>query len=66
MQTIKFGFGQSVPRKEDDPLLRGVGRYVADLTPRESLQAVVLRSPHAHARFSDSMLRRHGQCRALT
>ena len=51
MQTIKFGFGQSVPRKEDDPLLRGVGRYVADIAPRETLQAVVLRSPHAHARF---------------
>lgn len=27
MQTVKFGFGQSVPRKEDDPLLRGFGRY---------------------------------------
>jgi aerobic carbon-monoxide dehydrogenase large subunit len=51
MQTIKFGFGQSVLRKEDDPLLRGVGRYVADIAPRETLQAVVLRSPHAHARF---------------
>jgi aerobic carbon-monoxide dehydrogenase large subunit len=51
MQTIKFGFGQSVLRKEDDPLLRGVGRYVADIAPRETLQAVVLRSPHAHARY---------------
>jgi aerobic carbon-monoxide dehydrogenase large subunit len=51
MQTIKFGFGQSVIRKEDDPLLRGVGRYVADIAPREMVQAVVLRSPHAHARF---------------
>jgi carbon-monoxide dehydrogenase large subunit len=51
MQTIKFGFGQSVVRKEDDPLLRGVGRYVADIVPRETLEAVVLRSPHAHARF---------------
>jgi aerobic carbon-monoxide dehydrogenase large subunit len=51
MQTIKFGFGQSVLRKEDDPLLRGVGRYVADIAPRETLQALVLRSPHAHARF---------------
>jgi aerobic carbon-monoxide dehydrogenase large subunit len=51
MQTIKFGFGQSVLRKEDDPLLRGVGCYVADIAPRDTLQAVVLRSPHAHARF---------------
>src|SRR4029077_17061739 len=51
MQTIKFGFGQSVLRKEDDPLLRGLGRYVADIAPRGTLHAVVLRSPHAHARF---------------
>jgi aerobic carbon-monoxide dehydrogenase large subunit len=51
MQAVKFGFGQSVLRKEDDPLLRGVGRYVGDVAPRETLYAVVLRSPHAHARF---------------
>jgi aerobic carbon-monoxide dehydrogenase large subunit len=51
MQALKFGFGQSVPRKEDDPLLRGRGRYVADVAPSETLHAVVLRSPHAHARF---------------
>jgi carbon-monoxide dehydrogenase large subunit len=52
MQALKFGFGQSVLRKEDDPLLRGRGRYIADVTPRETLHAVVLRSPHAHARFN--------------
>jgi aerobic carbon-monoxide dehydrogenase large subunit len=51
MQALKFGFGQSVQRKEDDPLLRGVGRYIGDVAPRETLHAVVLRSPHAHARF---------------
>src|SRR5262245_28050595 len=51
MQAVKFGFGQSVLRKEDDPLLRGLGRYVADVAPHETLDAVVLRSPHAHARF---------------
>src|SRR5271169_480060 len=50
MQAVKFGVGQSVKRKEDDPLLRGRGRYVADAAPRETLHAVVLRSPHAHAR----------------
>ena len=50
-QALRFGFGQSVQRKEDDPLLRGLGRYVADIAPRETLHAVVLRSPHAHARF---------------
>jgi carbon-monoxide dehydrogenase large subunit len=51
MQALKFGFGQSVLRKEDDPLLRGVGRYIGDVAPRETLHAVVVRSPHAHARF---------------
>jgi carbon-monoxide dehydrogenase large subunit len=51
MQAPKFGFGQSVLRKEDDPLLRGLGRYIADLEPDQSLHAVVVRSSHAHARF---------------
>ena len=51
MQVAKFGFGQSVLRKEDDPLLRGRGRYIADTTPRGTLHAVIVRSPHAHARF---------------
>ena len=49
MQEAKFGFGQSVVRKEDDPLLRGFGRYIADAAPRDTLHAVVPRSPHAHA-----------------
>jgi aerobic carbon-monoxide dehydrogenase large subunit len=49
--TMKFGFGQPLTRKEDDPLLRGVGRYVADISPGNLLHAVVVRSPHAHARF---------------
>jgi carbon-monoxide dehydrogenase large subunit len=50
--TIKFGFGQALTRKEDDALLRGAGCYVADVAPAATLHAVVLRSPHAHARFS--------------
>ncbi|MGH6725095.1 MAG: xanthine dehydrogenase family protein molybdopterin-binding subunit, partial [Pseudolabrys sp.] len=50
--TMKFGFGQALTRKEDDPLLRGAGRYVADVAPDATLHAVMLRSPHAHARFS--------------
>src|SRR3954471_4097083 len=48
---MKFGVGQSVKRKEDDALLRGAGRYVADHAPANLLHAVLLRSPHAHARF---------------
>jgi carbon-monoxide dehydrogenase large subunit len=51
MRTISFGFGQSVTRKEDDALVRGAGRYVSDIAVAGALQAVVLRSPHAHARF---------------
>ena len=51
MQPTKFGFGQPVLRKEDDALLRGNGRYVADHAPAGLLHATVLRSPHAHARF---------------
>src|SRR5262250_2328295 len=50
MPPARFGFGGAVRRKEDDALLRGRGRYVADHAPAGSLHAVVLRSPHAHAR----------------
>jgi len=51
MPAPKFGTGQPVTRKEDDALLRGAGCYVADHAPPGCLHAVVLRSPHAHARF---------------
>jgi carbon-monoxide dehydrogenase large subunit len=49
---MKFGIGQAVTRKEDAPLLRGAGRYVADHMPDGALHAIVVRSPHAHARFA--------------
>src|ERR1700722_2599324 len=58
--TIKFGFGQPLTRKEDDVLLRGAGRYVADVAPAATLHAVMLRSPHAHARFGFQDLERVG------
>jgi carbon-monoxide dehydrogenase large subunit len=48
---MKFGISQAVTRKEDDAFLRGNGRYVADLVPPGACRAVVLRSPHAHARL---------------
>jgi carbon-monoxide dehydrogenase large subunit len=51
MHAPKFGVSQSVTRKEDDALIRGRGRYVADVAPAGTLHAMVLRSPHAHARF---------------
>jgi len=50
--AMKFGVGQALTRKEDDPLLRGQGRYVADFAPDGALHGVVVRSPHAHARFT--------------
>jgi aerobic carbon-monoxide dehydrogenase large subunit len=51
MTPAKFGFGAPARRKEDDALVRGAGRYVADCAPAGALHAVVLRSPHAHARY---------------
>src|SRR5215471_8926593 len=49
---IKFGVGQSVLRKEDDALIRGKGRYTDDHGPAAALHALMLRSPHAHAKFT--------------
>jgi carbon-monoxide dehydrogenase large subunit len=51
MTQHKFGIAQPARRKEDAALLRGAGRYVADYTPPGTLHAVVVRSPHAHAKF---------------
>src|SRR5262249_22981236 len=33
MNVVKFGFGQAVPRLEDEALVRGKGRYVSDYAP---------------------------------
>jgi 2-furoyl-CoA dehydrogenase large subunit len=42
--------GRSIPRFEDAALLAGRGRYIDDLgVPPGTLQAAILRSPHAHA-----------------
>jgi carbon-monoxide dehydrogenase large subunit len=57
---IKFGVGQSVLRKEDDALIRGKGRYTDDHAPQDSLHALVLRSPHAHAKFTIDASRARG------
>src|SRR6185312_6367140 len=48
---IKFGVGQSVLRKEDDALIRGKGRYTDDHAPSAAMHALMLRSPHAHAKY---------------
>jgi carbon-monoxide dehydrogenase large subunit len=57
---IKFGVGQSVLRKEDDALIRGKGRYTDDHAPQASMHALVLRSPHAHAKFTINASRARG------
>jgi carbon-monoxide dehydrogenase large subunit len=51
MSQLKFGVSQSLTRKEDDALLRGAGTYVPNYTPQGTLHAVLLRSPHAFAKF---------------
>ena len=57
---VKFGVGQSVLRKEDDALIRGKGRYTDDVAPQPALHALMLRSPHAHARFTLDATRAKG------
>ena len=46
-------FGQPVLRLEDTRLLRGAGKFLADLVPHDAARAVMLRSPHAHAIIRD-------------
>ncbi|MCA1365471.1 MULTISPECIES: xanthine dehydrogenase family protein molybdopterin-binding subunit [unclassified Bradyrhizobium] len=57
---IKFGVGQSVLRKEDDALIRGKGRYTDDYAPQAALRCLVLRSPHAHAKYTVDATRARG------
>ena len=52
VMTPKFGLGASVLRKEDDAFIRGEGHYTDDETRAGLLHAAVVRSPHAHARFT--------------
>ncbi len=46
------GVGASIARKEDDRLMRGRGRYVADFGLSGQLEAAFVRSPVAHARIT--------------
>ncbi|MGL4525794.1 MAG: xanthine dehydrogenase family protein molybdopterin-binding subunit, partial [Aestuariivirga sp.] len=49
IETISWT-GQSLERVEDAALLTGRGRFIDDLGVRPgTLQAAILRSPHAHA-----------------
>ncbi|OYW32779.1 MAG: hypothetical protein B7Z45_09030, partial [Azorhizobium sp. 12-66-6] len=57
MNAQKFGRGQPHTRLEDPALLAGLGTYVADAAARaQALAALVVRAPHAHARFEISGL----------
>lgn len=49
---MKFGVGQALTRKEDEPLVRGAGRYVTDHSPMGLFYGIAIRSPHSHARFT--------------
>jgi CO/xanthine dehydrogenase Mo-binding subunit len=51
LRTDRKWIGKSIKRVEDPKLLRGLGKYVDDLTFPGMLHAVVLRSPHPHARI---------------
>jgi carbon-monoxide dehydrogenase large subunit len=62
-------FGARVRRREDERLVTGRGRYVADVTHPGLLHVAVHRSPHAHARIvrvdPTVALRRPGVVRVL-
>ena len=47
----QFGIGQAVTRFEDRRLLQGEGRFLDDVRLPGQTQAVIVRSPHAHARI---------------
>src|SRR6266851_1568422 len=47
----QFGIGQSIKRFEDVRLLRGEGRFHGDVNLPNQVHAVLVRSPHAHARI---------------
>ena len=57
-------FGEKVRRREDERLVTGRGRYVADVALPGVLHVAVHRSPHAHARLvrvdADEARRRPG------
>ena len=50
-EHVGFGIGASPLRKEDWPLVRGEGTFVADFKRPGMVHAFVVRSPHAHARI---------------
>ncbi|HXY68047.1 MAG TPA: molybdopterin cofactor-binding domain-containing protein, partial [Gemmatimonadales bacterium] len=51
IRVEKFAVGQSVRRLEDPRLVQGLGRYSDDVDLPRQAHAVVVRSPHGHARI---------------
>ncbi len=49
--TSSRAMGKSMPRKEDERLLRGDGRFVDDVQYAHQLEMAVLRCPFPHARI---------------
>src|SRR5690606_19371240 len=49
--VVAGGIGRPVRRKEDQRLVTGAGRYCSDIVLPGQLHAVIVRSPHAHARI---------------
>ncbi len=47
----KYGIGQPVLRFEDPRLLRGEGRFIHDVNLPNQTYAILVRSPHAHAKL---------------
>ena len=45
--------GKELPRKEDNRLLRGRGKFVDDIKLRDMLYLKFVRSPYAHARVTN-------------
>jgi len=50
-QSRQFGIGQPVRRVEDRRFITGHGTYLDDIVRPRQAHAVMLRSPHAHARI---------------
>ena len=63
MRAVQFGVGQSVRRKEDDPLLRGQGRYIAILR-RAGRCVRWCYAPLTRMRAFASTQQKHELCRA--
>ena len=51
MESEQFRWiGKSLPRVEDERLMRGAGRYIDDLEPFPGCKvAAIVRNPYAHA-----------------